>query len=99
LPVDLPAAYRIADGERVDVHLSDLSPGGAFVDVERPPAFGAKVTLFVLLPNGKELAVESTVRWTKPGGMGLQFGLLDARDTYMLTEYLAKRKPAPIDEG
>jgi hypothetical protein len=90
LTVDLPAAYRIEDGERVDVHLSDLSLGGAFVDIEQPPPFGAKVTLFILFPDGKELAVESTVRWTKPGGMGLQFGMLDARGTYTLTEYVAK---------
>jgi DNA-binding NarL/FixJ family response regulator len=32
------------------------------------------------------LLVSGTVRWTSKSGMGLQFGLLGARETYAITE-------------
>ena len=35
-------------------------------------------------------ALPGIVRWVKPGSMGIQFGLLGARETYAITELLAK---------
>lgn len=95
--VDLTTHYRVAGSDdRIAAHLSDLSLGGAYVDLmEEPPEFGTKVILFVELPSGKELALDGVVRWTKPGGMGLQFGALGAAQTYHLTEYIAEFEPLP----
>ena len=93
--VDLAIAYSVEGSERREARCSDLSLGGAYVEVDgEVPAFGSKITVFLALPD-KEIDVDATVRWVKPDGMGLQFGLLDARDTYALTEYLADLEPIP----
>lgn len=77
------------------MHLADMSLGGAYVEVEQLPPFGAKLTLYVTFPGGGEIAFDSIVRWTKPGGVGLQFGLLSARATYQVTEYIADQEEIP----
>jgi hypothetical protein len=33
------------------------------------------------------------VRWNKPGGIGLQFGLLGAKETHLLAELMRQGKP------
>jgi hypothetical protein len=65
----------------------DVSVGGMFVETESPFPFGAEVVVHVLLPGHKEeLAMPAVVRWTRVDGMGLQFGLLGARETHTITE-------------
>jgi len=96
--VDLPAAYTVgAEGERIVVHLADISVGGAYLDkVEAAPTFGTEVILYVTLPGGNELKLESVVRWTKPGGLGLQFGMHGAKETYLLTEFMSTLEDVPV---
>jgi Tfp pilus assembly protein PilZ len=57
-----------------------------FVRTEAPAPFGAEVVLFVTFPGQrKELKLPAVVRWTRPTiGMGLQFGLLGARETHAI---------------
>ncbi len=89
--VDLQATYTLADDERHPARISDLSLGGAFVSDVNPPAFGTELTLFIAFPGStRETKVHATVRWRDPEGVGVQFGMLGARDTYALTEFLAK---------
>lgn len=72
----------IADGRARDV-----SVGGMFVETLSPFVFGADVIVHVHLPGLKdELALPAVVRWTRHDGMGLQFGLLGARETHAITE-------------
>ena len=53
----------------------------------------ARIKQFKLLPGMKvETRVAGIVRWTKPEGLGIQFGAMGARETYALTELLASRK-------
>lgn len=91
--VDLPVAIELG-GERITAHLSDMSPGGAFIDTDVTPKFGTVVTLTIDL-SGKPLALGATVRWAKPGGIGVQFGALGAKQTYALTEFLADLEDMP----
>jgi hypothetical protein len=73
----------------------DLSLGGAFVVSLEEPPFGAKVRLELPLST-MTLEVEATVRWRKKGeGFGVQFGLLGAKATYHLTEFIADMDPVP----
>jgi hypothetical protein len=66
----------------------DISVGGMFVETGSPPPFGAELTISVQLPGQKDrLVLPAVVRWTRPDGMGVQFGLLGARETYAITEY------------
>jgi type IV pilus assembly protein PilZ len=61
-----------------------------FVETPTPAPFGATVIVYLRLPGMKqEVGVRSTVRWTKPNGMGVQFGVMGARETHALTELLA----------
>jgi len=63
----------------------DLSVGGAFVEGHDIPAFGSKVILALTVPGHGELKLSGIVRWTKPEGFGVQFQLLGAKETYLIT--------------
>ena len=97
--VDLPAFYHLGgEGDRVQVHLADISVGGAYLDkVASAPAFGTDVVLLVTLPDGDELKLEAVVRWAKPGGIGLQFGMHGAKETFLLTEFLSTLDDMPLE--
>lgn len=65
----------------------DISLGGMFVATEFAAPFGAEVTVHLALFEGEpDLVLPAIVRWTRPDGMGLQFQLLGARETYAITE-------------
>jgi len=66
-----------------------MSPGGALLDVEARLAIGTAVKLHITFPGDERLTVNATVRWAKPDGVGIQFGVLGARQTFVITEHLA----------
>jgi type IV pilus assembly protein PilZ len=78
-----------ASGTSFTGQVMDLSLGGIFVEAEQSPPFGSKLIFVGKIPG---MAVESrlpgTVRWTKPGGFGVQFGPLGARETHAITELM-----------
>lgn len=86
IPVGLAA---IPDGERIAAICHDVSLGGMFLLTDAKLPFGTLVHVFVSLPRTEgEAALEGTVRWVKNDGLGVQFGLLGARETYGLMELL-----------
>ena len=65
----------------------DVSVGGMFVETSSPAAFGADVVIHLTLPGSNEpVALPGVVRWVRDGGMGVQFGLLGAVETHLITE-------------
>ncbi len=71
----------------------DISVGGIFVSGEQPFAFGAEIVVHVMLPGRSEtLVLPGVVRWVRPAGMGVQFGLLGARETHAITEYISSKE-------
>jgi type IV pilus assembly protein PilZ len=75
------------DAEFIEAVGRDLSLGGMFVETETPAEFGSTVTVHVTLPGGDgESRIPARVRWTTPGGMGLQLGSLSARETLLVTK-------------
>ena len=65
----------------------DIGIGGAFVESTEPLLFGTEVVIVARLANGGAfLRLPAIVRWTKPNGFGVQFGLLGARETHALAE-------------
>lgn len=70
----------------------DLSVGGAFIEASTAPPFGAPIVVHVDLPGAPKLALVATVRWTKRGGFGAQFGLLGALETHALAAIVAKAR-------
>ncbi|WP_437709004.1 PilZ domain-containing protein [Sorangium sp. So ce448] len=87
--IELSIAFRIGDGPRVDAICRDLSLGGMFIETSSSAPFGATVEVLLSLQGLKQVAViPSVVRWTTPEGMGVQFGMMGARETYALTQLL-----------
>lgn len=77
----------------------DISLGGMFIETETPATFGAHVIVHLVLPGAKgAVALPGVVRWLRSGGMGVQFGLLGAMETHMITELLRQRAGAQADE-
>lgn len=85
-----PVAWQAGDGPLVEGTCHDISLGGMFVESAPPARFGATITIHLRLPTApREMTIQAVVRWTKPTGMGVQFGVMGARETHALTEYLA----------
>ncbi len=84
-----------AGGERFEGQVHDLSVGGAFIATESSPSVGTKLSATIDMPEGKPLVVDATVRWTKPDGIGIQFGLMGVRETYAVSEFLSGLEPMP----
>jgi type IV pilus assembly protein PilZ len=91
-PIDAVASVvRKGGDETVSGKAKDVSVGGMFVETMSPFPFGTDVIVHVHLPGYKEeLALPAVVRWTRVDGMGLQFGLLGARETHTITEIVRK---------
>ena len=71
----------------------DISLGGMFIETESPGAFNAEIVIVTDLPGEHgSVTLPAVVRWTKPGGMGVQFGLLGARETHVITEITRQGK-------
>jgi type IV pilus assembly protein PilZ len=90
-PTDLPLEFQVGDGPRKPGVCRDFSLGGMHIYASEPAPFGANVTVHIRLGDGPApSALPGIVRWVKEGSMGIQFGLLGARETYAITEMLAK---------
>ena len=67
----------------------DISIGGMFVESTEKLAFGAHIIIVVRLAGTKaDLRLPAIERRVKPGGFGLQFQLLGARETHAISQLL-----------
>lgn len=87
--IDLDVAFQVAGGPRVEAKSHDVSLGGMFIETTEALHYGASIRVFVRLPGMKaETQIDATVRWRKPDGVGVQFGMMGARETHALTQLL-----------
>ncbi len=88
-PVNLDVVCELADADAFSGVAKDISVGGMFVESEAAPSFGTQLTIVITLPgtNG-EVKLPAIVRWAKPTGFGVQFGLMGARATHAITNLL-----------
>jgi type IV pilus assembly protein PilZ len=88
--VEADMAFQAGEGPRIEARCRDLSLGGMFIETPDPLPYGAVVRVFLRLPSLRgEANIEAVVRWSKPGGMGVQFGRMGARETHGLTELMS----------
>jgi type IV pilus assembly protein PilZ len=60
-----------------------------FIETDRPSRSGARIVVYLTLPRSKrEMALSAVVRWAAHDGMGVQFGLLGARDTHEIATFV-----------
>lgn len=91
--IDTPVAF-VAKGstQRFVGTAKDVSVGGMSVATQTPIAFHGELVIHVTLPGQADaIALPGVVRWVRDGCMGVQFGLLGARETHVITEYVATR--------
>lgn len=89
-PVRTPVTVVVADGTRLSGHCRDLSVGGMFVEMPASLPFGTSLRAEMTLPLVGSAALPAIVRWVTPEGLGLQFGLLGARETHAITALIAR---------
>jgi len=87
--VDIRVTCEPKDGSPFAGVVKDISIGGMFVEAAEQPPFGTEVTIIARLPGMKsDSRLPGVVRWSKPGGLGIQFGLLGARETHAISELM-----------
>lgn len=102
-PIDIPMRWSEegAGAAAASALCRDVSLGGCFLETEAPARIGTGVTLFLDLPELRDerhppAGVPCTVRWTTPRGMGVQFGLMGARETAAIVALLRAGAPASV---
>jgi type IV pilus assembly protein PilZ len=95
--VDLAVELAVPGREsRLPARARDLSVGGMQVASTSTLPVSTEVVAHVWFPDQDHpLALPAVVRWAREGGLGLQFGLLGARETHAITELMTG---APRDE-
>jgi hypothetical protein len=69
----------------------DISLGGMFMEGELKLPFGADIEVRLALPGLKDVAtIPATVRWHGPGGMGVMWRSLRARQVWALNRLFRK---------
>lgn len=86
-PLLADVACEVKGGATIMGRAKDISVGGMFIESETAVTFGTEVIIVLRLPNTKrDSRLPGTIRWLKPGGFGVQFGLLGARETHAISE-------------
>ena len=84
--------FSLGDGERQSGVCRNMSLGGAAIQTAEPAAFGSRVTVYIDLDGIEgETALAGTVRWSKPGVMGVQWDSVGVRVTHAILRTAARR--------
>ena len=87
--IRLAVSCEVKDGPTFAGHGKDISLGGMFIEATEVPTFGTAVTIVTRLPGiPADARLPAVVRWSSPGGFGVQFGLTGARDTHAITRLM-----------
>ncbi len=86
--IDVPVEFAAkGKSDRAPGHATDISLGGMFIQTDQPLPFSTEIVVHVTLPRQRApFALPAVVRWAGPRGMGVQFGLIGARETHAITE-------------
>lgn len=87
VPLDAHVTCEVKGGATIHGEAKDISIGGMFIESTAHVTFGQEVIILLRLPSTKaDSRLPGVVRWIKPGGFGVQFGLLGARETHAISE-------------
>jgi hypothetical protein len=89
VPISADITCEEKSGLVIHGHSKDISIGGMFIESTDQVSFGMELIIVLRLPNTKQDSrLPGTVRWLAPGGFGVQFGNLGARETHAISELL-----------
>ncbi len=94
-PLLLEVGIEDPQGNVIGGRSRDLSLGGMFIEIDSTLPFGTALTLTVDLAGIGPSSLPAVVRWVKPDGMGVQFGLLGARQTAAITDMVRSADGEP----
>ena len=87
VPLSVELTCEVKGGANISGRAKDISVGGMYIESETEVSFGTQVSIVLRLPNTKaDSRLPGVIRWIKPGGFGVQFGLLGARETHAISE-------------
>ena len=90
-PLTVEVTCELSDGTHLQGTSRDISLGGMYVECQTQPRFNTQLTAIVRLPGAREDSrLPGIVRWATPDGFGIQFGLMGARETHLITELMRK---------
>jgi hypothetical protein len=89
VPIDVSLTCECAGAPSFQASGKDISVGGMFINSSTQPSFGTELIVVCRLPGAKrDLRLPAVVRWTKTDGFGVQFGLLGALETHLISELM-----------
>jgi type IV pilus assembly protein PilZ len=89
--IDTQLTCRRPDGTSFEARGKDISMGGMYVEASEAVVFGEQLSLQLTLPGSRAaMTLPAVVRWTDPGGFGVQFGLLGARETHTISQLIRR---------
>jgi hypothetical protein len=88
VPLDTPLQFQVKGRSREKPGVGkDISVGGMFIETDAPATFGSELLIRIRLRGSDQPSlIRGTVRWIQINGMGVQFGLLGAMETHLITE-------------
>jgi hypothetical protein len=94
-PIEAPLTFSVKGrNDWKDGTGKDVSVGGMSIETAEVLPFGSEVEVSVQLPGDDELfLIPGIVRWARGGRLGVQFGLIGARETHVITEIARRSDP------
>ena len=87
VPLSVDITCEVKGSPSIHGRSKDISVGGMFIESDAQVTFGTEVIIVMRLPNTKaDARLPGIIRWLNPGGFGVQFGLLGARETHAISE-------------
>jgi type IV pilus assembly protein PilZ len=89
--IDAQVTCRRPDGTDFEAQGTDISMGGMYLESKEPVVFGESLSIQLTLSGARTaMTLPAVVRWTDPGGFGVQFGLLGARETHAISQLIRR---------
>ena len=89
VPIRMAVACEVEGIIAFSAVATDISLGGSRLESSSTPSFGTHLTIVGRLPGAsKPCRLPAIVRWGGPGFFGVQFGSLDARNTYRIADLM-----------
>lgn len=94
-PIDAPLTFTVKGrNDWKDGVGKDVAIGGMSIETAEKIAFGTEVEVSVQLPGDDDIfLIPGVVRWSRDGRIGVQFGMIGARETHVITEIARRSDP------
>lgn len=88
--IDIPAVRYMANGEKFDVELQQISLGGCLLDIEENLHTGDDFRMLIQLPNGNWLPINcKAIYEIKDNGIGVKFNEVTRFEQELLSKIIS----------